>query len=617
VLQRYSDADRSAEAGQAMLPDELIEYIRNSGTYDLPPLEAILAQTESIGDPALPTREQVAVLGWLGAALQAWEIHYPIEEPLAAKLQPLKVLSAGLAITDPRFLTPGAHPLHKILDTIHASAIGWQPRLGRAGQALDRQVTRVVEGALQWFEDRETDLDAICSVLMSAAERDHERTRRMAQRVVETEQGRVKTTRAKKQAAQMINAELTRYPAPDGIGEFLKGPWYASAEPDEERRQYIFDVVTQLPKDLKRWLLNLHHDQEAVNDAVGLVEFAHLRVLRQQPLVLEKIELIPVDASEEPERNEAHQTALTDFEVGQWFILPSADGPLRAQLALKMDDEHQLLFTNQAGLKILQQDYSEFAGLIAQNLVIPLRDGASFSACLATAAGLSTVEELDEFTGVAAERARQKEEERQRQEALRLEQERLERERQQRLEQERLEKERLEQERLQQERLEQERLKQERLEQERREKERHQQEQLERERREQEEAKNQEKIDEYRRQKRERSERMGGGAPASNDAGAQAAGNSSVRSQSEEVVLNLPMGAWLGFHDGDTPLLAKLAVHDRELDQYFFVNREGIKMRQLSKRELLNLLDRGLVDVLEANSNFREEVTRIRDDSEE
>ena len=159
-------------------------------------------------------------------------------------------------------------------------------------------------------------------------------------------------------------------------------------EPDEERRQYIFDVVTQLPKDLKRWLLNLHHDQEAVNDAVALVEFAHLRVLRQQSLVLEKIALIPVDADEEPEpeHNEAHQAALEDFEVGQWFILPSADGPLRAQLALKMDDEHQLLFTNQAGLKILQQGYSEFAGLIAQNLVIPLRDGASFSACLASAA---------------------------------------------------------------------------------------------------------------------------------------------------------------------------------------------------------------------------------------
>ena len=72
------------------------------------------------------------------------------------------------------------------------------------------------------------------------------------------------------------------------------------------------------------------------------------------------------------------------------------------------------------------------------------------------------------------------------------------------------------------------------------------------------------------------------------------------------------MGAWLGFHDGDTPLMAKLAVHDREQDQYIFVNREGIKMRQLSKLELLKLMDSGLVDILQTNSNFRDEVTQAR-----
>ena len=81
--------------------------------------------------------------------------------------------------------------------------------------------------------------------------------------------------------------------------------------------------------------------------------------------------------------------------------------------------------------------------------------------------------------------------------------------------------------------------------------------------------------------------------------------------------LDLPMGAWLGFHDGDTPLLAKLAVHDREQDHYIFVNREGIKMRQLSRHELLQLMDAGQVDILEASSNFRDRVTRARDQSDE
>ena len=41
------------------------------------------------------------------------------------------------------------------------------------------------------------------------------------------------------------------------------------------------------------------------------------------------------------------------------------------------------------------------------------------------------------------------------------------------------------------------------------------------------------------------------------------------------------MGAWLGFHDGETPLMAKLAVHDPGSDTYIFVNRQGIKMREI------------------------------------
>ena len=72
------------------------------------------------------------------------------------------------------------------------------------------------------------------------------------------------------------------------------------------------------------------------------------------------------------------------------------------------------------------------------------------------------------------------------------------------------------------------------------------------------------------------------------------------------------MGTWLGFHDGETPLMARLAVHDPEEGYYIFVNRNGVKMRQVSSQELHQLIDRGLVDILETSSNFRDEVTEVR-----
>jgi len=72
------------------------------------------------------------------------------------------------------------------------------------------------------------------------------------------------------------------------------------------------------------------------------------------------------------------------------------------------------------------------------------------------------------------------------------------------------------------------------------------------------------------------------------------------------------MGTWLGFHDGDTPLMAKLAVHDPDEDIYIFVNRKGIKMRQVSGAELKDLTDRGMVEVLQTASSFREQIDEAR-----
>ena len=74
----------------------------------------------------------------------------------------------------------------------------------------------------------------------------------------------------------------------------------------------------------------------------------------------------------------------------------------------------------------------------------------------------------------------------------------------------------------------------------------------------------------------------------------------------------LAHGRLAGVSRWGKPLLAKLAVHDREQSSYTFVNRSGIKMRQISGRELRQLIENGLVDILETRSKFREEITRAR-----
>ena len=81
---------------------------------------------------------------------------------------------------------------------------------------------------------------------------------------------------------------------------------------------------------------------------------------------------------------------------------------------------------------------------------------------------------------------------------------------------------------------------------------------------------------------------------------------------------SIPTGTWLGFHDGEIPLLARLAVHDPGQDSYIFVNRDGVKLREVAGRELQRLFDDGVVDVLELRAPPRKPPTdKSTDDDQE
>lgn len=798
MLDRYGEPAGVGGDEHPMHMDELLEYLKNIDNFSLSPWVALIGQTEAIGDPATPSREQTAILRWLGKALEIWEKQSPLEGRVAAQVRRLKPLSAALALTEPSFLQPGAHPLHQLLDSIQARAIGWQARLDRVGAILEQQVTKAVDDSRQWFSNKSTNLAGICAEFSAAAERDQARAQRMIQRVVEAEAGKLKTVAAKQEAARMINAALQKYLAPDEIGAFIKGPWYTSAQllllkfgadseqwqkmsattetlldsfqsmevADDTRRQHLFEVVTQLPKEMRRWLLSLHHDTEAVNEAMGLVEFAHLRILRRQPVELQHV--LPIAMEGEHDSADAAQNAgaMKKLQEGQWFAVESGDGVVRVQLVLKVEQSQQLLFTNMAGIKVLQLNVSEFSRLQSQGKVKALHSGATFSLCLAHAVGIDSVEILDALASALAEsqplpdlesntesnaesnaepmvdpsvdseplllaesKAKPKSKAKSGaksgaksapKSALKPEPEpepelavdlTLETTFAQAVQ---TTDEPVEEIQDQDYQLmssdDREEAAQPRV------------------------FPNNKPSNKpsntlsnalgntptsaptstpgnkpmpdarppmnnkspgnngYLAEQAEEIRARGGyfvsqtaQQDATRDAGAdetygQRANKlasqdfleESARfiSADEEILLdlpayddtqdrptytqagsidalpetdsayaelapapaaefyresrgaspsqdtqrriNLPMGAWLGFHDGDTPLMARLAVYDLENDYYIFVNRKGVKMRQVSRLELLNLIDNGLVDILETNSNFRDEVTEVR-----
>lgn len=538
VLQRYADPTRSAAPGLEMDTGELLAYLRNIGDDGKTPLDAVLAQTDAVGDPGLPTPAQVASLRWLGDSWQTWLGGYPLEEPLAGELRRLLPLLAIAAVTDLDFHTPGEHALHQVLDALQEAAVGWHPQLERAGQVVNKLVTTAVADCLATLEGGIVSPEQVAEEVLKAAERNAQRVARMTQRLTENEQGRVRSLRARQQAAAMLNPLLLRFPAPQVLGVFVRGAWFESAQlvwlkfgetsnqwhevcqvsesllqsvqnlaaGDEKEREARMQMVAVLPEQLRRWTLSLQNDTGPLEDLLSHLEFEHLRLLGYQQLELTEIPLIETENADHSEADDELPVGIVE---GQWYRVTEKKTSQRLRLISRQPESGDLLFVNVAGLKARTLPVAQFSALLAAGAALPLQAGVSFSGCLATAAGIDSPAALATLTGGLA-------------------------------------------------------------------------------------------TDQS--------------APCAEtpppDPEPETAPRAATAAPVHNPIPELPTGTWMGFHDGESPLLAKLAMHDRQRGLYIFVNREGIKLRQLQQDEFLQLIERGLVDIMESRVNFRELVSR-------
>ena len=688
------------EPEQAMPEDELLRYLKGINQFELNPVEAVLAQTEAIGDPAIPSCEHTAKMEWVNMAFARWEEYFPLEPGLTQELRKLIPLGAALAITDPDFMTPGAHSFHKLLDTLQSGAIGWQASPAGAGRGLEKEVGKAINCGSEWAQHKTIDLAATLAKLESATLKDQGRAQRMAQRVVEAEQGKQKATRAKLRAANMINKLLEKYQAPTEIGAFIKGPWFESAQllllkygaqseqwgrmstatdtlldslqpsdpPEaeegkaESRRQRVFEAITRIPKELKHWLLSLQHDTEGVNRAITAIETAHMQVLRQQVLELESISPIAIRETLAPQENSEVQENIDKIEAGQWFLITATKkAPVRVQLALKIESDQQLLFTNHMGTKAMQQGYAYFVALLKGGQATLLGSGLSFSRCLAHAAEIRSEGDMTTLSGLIAERVAKEKAAQEKvddQEARQLRKEYNDAVEAQR---ERDEAEQFLKERDETEgdtesesegaldldielepnsavasepesegeftsvdevaaetndaaQPEQSAPKKDPVENKQIDHLQHEKQLLEQREKALAEQEQAALLERQKSSKQESEVEVEGVIEYLEPQSEARPEDSNAPSLFD---LEIPMGTWMGFHDGDKPLMAKLAAHDKKKDTYIFVNREGIKMRDLNKLELVSLMDSGSIDMLETSSNFRDEITRLRKKREE
>ncbi|QFU76972.1 DUF1631 family protein [Halioglobus maricola] len=499
--------------------DELLGYLREIEDFNKPPLDALLAQTEVVGDPSMPKPAECAVLRWIDRIFQEWEQSFPLEWELTYKLRALKPAMAIASLSEEPFFRPGQHPLHQMMDAIHDVAIGWQGDLGRAGQPVIALVDSAISDVRACL-DQSGDVRGIADRVIADAARIHARAKKMTERTVAAEQGRLRAARAKTIAADVINEQLQRYPAPAAMNSLLHGPWYESAQltylkfgdksaqwrdfsdttgqllqamqptselGDEEREQRQ-KLATILPAELRRLLLSIQHESDLLQQETTAFEYLLQRVAQNQPLELSYLLPIASGTTSAPAPADA-----AGANVGQWYEVCQDSDVLRLQVA--MLEAGEVLLCNTSGARALSMPLAEFTTKIRSGDAQPLATGATFSRAAAAAAGVDSDEALAKLSAPSTSQS------------------------------------------------------------------------------------------------------------ASSSAPAPADGDS---------VPDLPIGTWLGFHDTDPPMLAKLALHDKVQSLLIFVNRQGIELRRLREDEYLALIQAGQVDIMEARNNFREQVERAR-----
>ena len=558
------------------------------------------------------TSDNQPVLDWIDAVFAHWKTAYPLAPELHVVLQQARSLAAAFALRDRRFFIPGGHVLHRLLDAIHNGFAGWHKALGGAAiSALDGARDALVRSR-QDFPSEEQVAEAL-EILSQKIQAHEQQLQQLGRVLMDREAITLCDEAAQITAAVAINEILAEHEVPGSVARFIKSDWYESGvliinrngeQSDDWRNfmsttQLLVDAVQpvgindapgqsrlqttmhQLPATLARQLLSLAPNDDAIAGAIGLIEYALLRNMRGEDLGLLEAALISVKGL--PEGGAPSDFDLEDAGItpGQWYILDTAEGELRIRLAGTLASNIYVLFMDFLGTRVLRKTTADFKAMLKSGEARPLNAPDSFCRAM--------VEATD------AQR-------RSRNDAEPIDQQATERPVTQQTgkpDPNKFSSEGIS-ETIATEPTDQETT----------------------------------FYSKHQGHTRHQEEPPGVPVESTVDYSAEQAisvtrrPNQQRASQSNTptsdqlyesntvVKLQIPMGTWMGFHDRDPPLMAKVAVRDLEKDSYIFTNREGIKLRELTVPQLIALIDRDMVDILERKSNFRETINQMRQEQD-
>jgi len=430
IALNYGGVDAGLEGGTlpVSIPDSLLQALRQRAQQPETQLADLLSTR--LGDnwaATLPPHCRWH-LNWMDEVFRHWRLVAPLSAELGRDFVRLHPLALALSFSDPDFLEPGKHPLHKAIDALFEASIGWDSSLEHSDDQLRRLVRDAVDALLRAFAEQRGDHGTICDHVSRAAHSFIERRQRALTRLMEAERSQLRTAGVRNVAAQSVNELLRRYTAPALLGEFIKGPWYeslqlcllrhGSSSNDWQQRIALTerllahvqaasaldehapqdDASERIPEELRNALHSTGSDEQVIGEAISPVEFSLLRIQLQNPLPLEVLAPISIAGEHAETEISAHMLeSVTALKEGDWLLLSSEPGAprTRAVIVAKLDEEQEVLLGNQLGMKISTQSFTQLAYMLSTGRATTLPARHCFSDALRHAAFAAPADVLE------------------------------------------------------------------------------------------------------------------------------------------------------------------------------------------------------------------------------
>lgn len=351
-----------------------------------------------------------ATLSWFEEYYSTLLTDCGFNSTLGIQLLRLTPSLAARAITDNTLLTPPDHPIHGLCNQLCNICIGWHENLGRTGQAFVQQIEHLVEQIISELSNTQIDYESIGGLLNDFETSFKARIEKLEKRAIAAEMGKLKAKHAKEFVAKALNEQLQTKQLPLSIQQVFQNSWYDSLQliylrhgsdspqwsamtelankliwtlqpaenEGEDLTQRLYKIIPLVTREFRKSLLSIQHDKQAINSVISAIEEQHFKVLKGQALEYDSYQPLSVGSLlGNTSISSSLLEAIDQQQVGQWYSLGKESK--RIKLALKEQQQRQLLFVNLAGLTALDRSYEEFSYLLASGEIKPLNFATVFT----------------------------------------------------------------------------------------------------------------------------------------------------------------------------------------------------------------------------------------------